>query len=120
MHSIGLALATSIATTIAILLLLYGLKNKIGSLGTKGYIATFIKTGLASGVMGLVAYIIYHGMCGALGVSKLYYLVSLVLAVGVGVVLNLVLCYVFGVEEVRDGSWEGYYTTCCISRRYWY
>lgn len=100
-HS-GLALATSIATTIATLLLLYGLKKKIGLLGTKGYITTFIKTGLASGIMGVIAYFIYHGMYGVLGVSKLYNLISLVVAVGVGVVVYLVLCYVFGVEEVRD------------------
>lgn len=100
-HS-GLALATSIATTIATLLLLYGLKKKIGSLGTKGYITTFIKTGLASGVMGVVAYLIYHGMYGILGVSKIYNLVSLLVAVGVGVVVYLVLCYLFKVEEVRD------------------
>lgn len=100
-HS-GLALATSIATIIATILLLYGLKKKIGSLGTKGYITTFIKAGLASGVMGVVAYLIYHGMYGVLGVSKLYNLISLVLAVGVGVIVYLVLCYLFKVEEVRD------------------
>lgn len=100
-HS-GLALATSIATTIATLLLLNGLKKKIGSLGTKGYITTFLKTGLASGIMGVVAYLIYHGMYGALGVSKLYNLISLLVAVGVGVVVYLVLCYLFKVEEVRD------------------
>lgn len=43
-----LALATSIATTITTLLLLFGLKKKIRSLGTKGYITTLIKIGLAS------------------------------------------------------------------------
>lgn len=100
-HS-GLALATSIATTIATFLLLHGLKKKIGSLGTKGYITTFLKTGLASGVMGLVAYLIYNGLYRALGVSKLYNLVSLLVAVGAGIVVYLVLCYVFKVEEVRD------------------
>ena len=100
-HS-GLALATSIATTIATLLLLNGLKKKIGSLGTKGYITTFIKTGLASGIMGGVTYLIYHGTYGLLGVSKLYNLISLLVAVGVGVIVYLVLCYVFGVEEVMD------------------
>ena len=96
----GLALATTIAT----FLLLYGLKKKIGSLGTKAYINTFLKTGLASGVMGVVAYLIYHGMygvLGVLGVSKLYNLISLSLAVGVGVVVYIILCYVFKVEEVR-------------------
>lgn len=58
--------------------------------------------GLASGVMGVVAYLIYHGMYGVLGVSKLYNLLSLLMAVGVGVVVYVALCYVFGVEEVRD------------------
>lgn len=100
-HS-GLALATSIATTIATFLLLYGLKKKIGSLGTKGYITTFFKTGLASGVMGLVAYILYHGLYRVLGVSKLYNLISLLVAVGVGVVVYIILCYIFKVEEVRS------------------
>lgn len=100
-HS-GLALATSIATTIATLLLLYGLKKKIGSLGTKGYITTFLKTGLASGVMGVVAYIIYHGMYGGLGVSKLYNLVSLLVAVGLAIIVYGVLCYLLKIEEVRD------------------
>lgn len=95
----GLALATSIATTIATVLLLVGLKKKIGSLGTKAYITTFLKTGLASGIMGVVAYLIYHGLYRVLGV---YNLISLLVAVGVGVVVYLVLCYVFKVQEVRD------------------
>lgn len=98
----GLALATSIATTIATILLLYGLKKKIGSLGTKGYITTFLKTGLASGVMGVVAYLIYHGIYGVLGVSKLYNLMSLLVAVLIAAIVYVVLCYVFKVEEVRD------------------
>ncbi|WP_353095828.1 murein biosynthesis integral membrane protein MurJ [Tissierella praeacuta] len=99
-HS-GLALATSIATTIATLMLLYGLKKKIGSLGTKGYIVIFIKTGLASVIMGIAVYLIYHGLYGILGVSKLYNLISLLISVGVGVVLYGILCYLFGIEEIR-------------------
>lgn len=98
----GLALATSIATTIATILLLLGLKKKIGSLGTKAYITTFLKIGLASGIMGVVAYFIYHGLYGALGVSKLYNFISLFVAVGIGVVVYIILCYIFKVEEVRD------------------
>ena len=98
----GLAFATSIANTIATLLLLYGLKKKIGSLGTKGYIITFIKAALASIIMGLLAYVVYNGLYGILGVSKLYNLVSLLVAVGLGVIVYGVLCYLFNVEEVRD------------------
>lgn len=98
----GLALATSIATTIATILLLIGLRKKIGSLGTKAYITTFLKTGLASGIMGVVAYFTYHGLYSALGVSKLYNLISLLVAVSIAVIFYVVLCYVFKVEEVSD------------------
>lgn len=98
----GLALATSVSTTMATIILLYRLKKKIGSLGTKGYITTFIKTGLASGVMGVVAYFTYHGLYGLLGASKLYNLISLLVAFGVGVMVYVTLCYIVKVEEVRD------------------
>jgi len=98
----GLALATSIATTTATFLLLYGLKKEIGSLGTKGYITTFLKTGLASGLVGVVAYLVYHGMSGVLRGSKTYNLIALLVAIGVGAVLYLVLCYLLKVKEVRD------------------
>lgn len=100
-HS-GLALATSISAIIASILLLYGLKKKIGSFGTKIYITTFLKTGLASAIMGVVAYLIYHGLYGALGVSKVYNLISLLVAVSIAAIVYVVLCYVFKVEEVRD------------------
>ncbi len=102
MAHVGLALATSISTTLAVLLMFYGLRNKIGSLGTKGYITAFIKAGAASAVMGIVAYVVYNGLYGYLGVSKLYNLISLLAAVGIGVVVYRVLCYVFKVKEVRD------------------
>ncbi|MSU02122.1 murein biosynthesis integral membrane protein MurJ [Tissierella pigra] len=98
----GLAFATSIANSVATLLMFYGLKKKIGSLGTKGYIIIFIKLGLASTVMGLIAYFTYNGLYGMLGASKLYNLISLLAAVGLGVIVYGVLCYVFKVEEVRD------------------
>ena len=100
-HS-GLAFATSIANTAATLLMIYGLKKKIGSIGTKGYIMTIIKSGLASAVMGIVAYVVYHGLYGMLGTSTIYNLVSLLVAVGLGAIVYGVLCYVFRVEEVRD------------------
>lgn len=102
MSHAGLALATSIATSIATIILLYGLKKKIGSLGTNGYIITFLKTGLASAIMGIVAYFTYYGLYNLLGVSKLYNLVSLVAAVGLGIIVYGVFCYLFKIEEVRD------------------
>lgn len=94
----GLALATSIAT----LLMFYSLKKKIGSLGTVSYIKCGLKSGVASLVMGAVAYFTYHRLYTVSGVGIVGNLVSLVVAVGLGVVVYGVLCYLFGVEEVRD------------------
>ena len=98
----GLALATSIATTIATFLMFRGLKKKIGSLGTMGFIATFVKTAIASGVMGVFAYLIYQGLHRALGASSLFNMISLLVAVGVGVILYLVVSYLLGVEEIKN------------------
>ncbi|NLM97546.1 MAG: murein biosynthesis integral membrane protein MurJ [Halanaerobiaceae bacterium] len=98
----GLACATSISNTVTTLLLFYVLKKKIGSLGTWGYIRNFIKAGLASVLMGVIVYTVYHGLYGLLGVSKLLDLLSLLAAVGTGVIVYSVLCYVFGIEEVKE------------------
>lgn len=102
MEHAGLAFATSIATTIATILMFYGLKKKIGSLGTLSYIKCGLKAGLASLIMGVVAYVVYHGLYGILGASKLYNLISLLVAVGLAVIVYGVLCYIFKIEEVRD------------------
>ncbi len=98
----GLSLATSIATTIATILMFYGLKKKIGSLGTLSYIKCGLKAGLASAIMGVVAYTVYHGLYNVLGLSKLYNLISLLVAVGLAIIVYVVLCYLFKIEEVRD------------------
>lgn len=102
MEHAGLALATSIATAIATILMFYTLKKKIGSLGTLSYIKCGLKAGLASAIMGVIAYVVYHGLYSALGVSKLYNLISLLVAVGLAVIVYGVLCYLFRIEEVRD------------------
>ena len=98
----GLALATSIATTIATLLMFYGLKKKIGSLGTMSYIKCGIKSGFASAVMGIAAYFIYHELYKLLGEAKLYNLIALLAAAGSGIIIYGVLCYVLGIDEVKD------------------
>lgn len=100
-HS-GLALATSISTTVSVLLLIYSLKQKIGSLGTKEYITTFIKSGLASIIMGICVYIIYNQMYKLLGVSSINNLISLSLAVGIGVLIYVASSYMFGVESIKN------------------
>lgn len=98
----GLALATSIATTVVTLYMFYWLKKKIGSLGTMSFIKCGLKSLFASAIMGIAVYNLYHGLCKVLGVSKLNNLVSLLAAAGTGAVIYGVLCYVFGVKEVKE------------------
>jgi len=98
----GLAFATSIATTIATLLMFYNLRKKIGPLGIMSYINCGLKSGLASAIMGAIAYYTYHSLYSFFGVSKLYNLISLLVAVGIGVIVYGVLCYLFKIEEVKD------------------
>lgn len=98
----GLAFATSIATIIATVLMFYELKKKIGSLGTVSYIKCGGKAMLASVIMGIIAYIVYHGIYNVLGASKLYNLISLLFAVVVGVIVYGILCYILRIREVRD------------------
>lgn len=102
MAHLGLALATSISSIIGMFLLLYGLKRKIGPLGITHSINVFIKTSLASMIMGVVTYLTYQGIYKLLGVSKLYNLISLIASVGIGAVLYVILCYLFKVDEIRD------------------
>lgn len=57
MDHAGLASATSIATTIATILMFYSLKKKIGLLGILSYIKCGLKAGLASAIMGVLCYV---------------------------------------------------------------
>lgn len=100
-HS-GLALATSISATVTAILLLYGLRKKIGSIGIKGYIRTFIKSGLASAIMGSIEYFTYHLIYGELGVSQLHNMISLLVSIIIGGVVYLILCYFLKVGIIMD------------------
>ncbi len=98
----GLALATSISTSISVLLMFIGLKKKIGPIGIKSYLNTITKTGLASLIMGIVAYSSYHGLYRNLGTSTLNNFISLGLSVALSILIYLILCYIFKVEEIKD------------------
>ncbi len=100
----GLALATSIATTIAASLLLYELKKKIGTLGAMGYLNILWKVVVSSGIMGVLALSIYSRIYLVLGVSKVSNFFSLLIASFVAGVVYAILCYILGVEEVRLAS----------------
>lgn len=102
MYHRGLALATSIATAVATLLLFCKLRRKIGFLGVRGYCVTFIKSSAASIIIGGIAYVIYYELHTTLSGSTLMNLVSLVGAVGVAGIVYLTLIYFFRVDGVKE------------------
>lgn len=98
-HS-GLALATSIATILATFLFFYDLKKKIGSLELAKCIRCGLKSGAASIIMGFVVYDIYYAINLGMRSGALYEMLSLLSAIGTGVVVYLALCYAFRIDEV--------------------
>ncbi|MGG2467867.1 murein biosynthesis integral membrane protein MurJ [Paraclostridium bifermentans] len=97
----GLALATSLSAIICIFLLFRSLKKKIGYYGQDKIRATFIKTLVASTVMGVVTYFVYKFLFGVLGLGFIQEAISLGISIAVGGVIYLALIVVFKVEEVN-------------------
>lgn len=97
----GLALATSLSAIICIFLLFRSLKKKIGYYGQDKIRATFIKTLVASTVMGVVTYFVYKFLFGILGLGFIQEAISLGISIAVGGVIYSVLIVVFKVEEVN-------------------
>jgi putative peptidoglycan lipid II flippase len=96
----GLALATSISTTITTGLMLYGLRKRIGSIETMRLIKCGLKSLIASIVMGAVAYLVYNTLDKLIGDSILVDLIVLLTSAGLGALIYVVLIYLFRVEEI--------------------
>lgn len=97
----GLALATSISATLTSVLLLYGLKKKIGALGTINMIKCSLKSLCASLVMGTIVYISYNYSSNIINGSTL---IELALLIGVsilGVLIYSGIIYALKVEELN-------------------
>lgn len=90
----GLALATSISAIVGTVLLFMALRRKIGSFGLREISKSFIKISLASMVMGLIALASFNYL-------KHYFRdnVSLIIAIGVGVLVYGILVYFMRIPE---------------------
>lgn len=97
----GLALATSLSSLICIVLLFRSLKKKIGYYGQDKIRSTFIKTLIASIVMGVGTYFVYNFLSGILGIGFIQEAISLGVSIVVGAVIYLGLIIVFKVEEIN-------------------
>ncbi|WP_353093628.1 murein biosynthesis integral membrane protein MurJ [Tissierella praeacuta] len=100
MAHMGLALATSISSTITTLMLFLSLRRKIGSIGLTKYLICFIKTLVASLAMGIVVYLIYYKLGAVIATTKVMKMVMLLASVVVGVIVYFVLCVVFRIKEL--------------------
>lgn len=92
----GLALATSISALFCTGLLFVSLRKKVGYLGLRNIGESFVKICIASGVMGLVARVVY-GILNDFSAS-----VALVAAIGVGAVVYFVLVFILRIDAVES------------------
>lgn len=97
----GLALATSLSSIIGILLLFRGLKKKMEYYGQDRIIRTFIKSLIASIVMGVITYFMYNLSSNILGVGFIQDVIATGISVLVGAVVYGILISKFRVREVK-------------------
>jgi len=97
----GLALATSISVNISAILLIYGLKRKIGSLEFMKSIKCGIKSLTASIIMGIAVYIIYNTAYTLLGDGLISCSIALALSIFIGILIYFIFVYLLKIEEVR-------------------
>ena len=96
----GLALATSIATTVTTVYLFYGLRKKIGPLGISQILKCSTKSLVASIIMGVIVYFTYYSLIENSIGSTIFELGILVLSVGLGVLVYLTILFLLKVEEM--------------------
>lgn len=90
----GLALATSIASLFSVILLLSGLRKKIGDFGLKNIVMSLIKILFASIVMGILAKVSYDYISSHINVN-----ISLLIAIGIASFIYFAIIYFMKIEE---------------------
>ena len=99
----GLALATSIASTLNWGLLLYILRRRVGRLGLKQVVQSFIRIIAASAVMGIVCYFFNWWYVANISISgfiaKFIYVTSVI---GISTIVFILAAWIFRVTELRD------------------
>jgi putative peptidoglycan lipid II flippase len=97
----GLALATSISATLTTLLLINGLRKKIGSLGLNKSMKCIIITFFSSLVMAIISRISYSAILGVTSNFRLSNIFSLLVAIFVGFIIYCGSLYIFKLEEIK-------------------
>lgn len=100
MAHMGLALATSISSSVGSILLIYGLRKKIGSFGFMKSVKCGLKALAASIVMGIAVYFLNKFISIIMGSGTLAELITLLISAGIGALTYFILIYLFKIEEV--------------------
>ncbi len=100
----GLALATSISTTLTAILLLACLKMKMSSINIARIIRTIIKSGFASAIMGIIVYYVFFFSSRLFHGTIMLDALALLIPVAIGALVYILICYALKVEEVRSFS----------------
>lgn len=98
----GAALAYSIAGIIHMMILLYIYKRKLGRIGGKKILISFLQTLAISLTMGLVVYFAFYFISSVMGSgSKLVQLIEVVVSTGLGIVVFAIVALVLRMEEAE-------------------
>ncbi|HZJ86803.1 MAG TPA: lipid II flippase MurJ, partial [Erysipelothrix sp.] len=97
----GLALATSVSSIFGMIVSIYFLRKKLGSFGFKASVIVFIKTFIASLIMGAVVFFTHSYLVNRFVMTKVLELVILLSVSLLGLVIYLILIYIFDVEELN-------------------
>lgn len=96
----GLAISTSIASIVTVMLLFRSLKKRTGYFGGDKILKTGFKSLVSSVTMGVCTVFVYKGMYGILGAGMINELLSLVCSVVVSVVVYFILIMILKVDEM--------------------
>ena len=96
----GLALATSLASALNLVLLIWGLRRKLGPLGLTVVGSTLLRSALCSGAMGLAVWFMVYRLFPSISHGGLQRLVAVTGGVTGGAVIYGLLALVFQREEL--------------------
>ena len=102
----GLALASSISAIATSVLLFISLRKKIGRIGMKNTIITFIKVAIASIIMGLIIKFSYYEIVN-LGMNifekqKQLIAISCIGSTLIGLIIYIILTLIFNIRESKE------------------
>ncbi|WP_455537616.1 murein biosynthesis integral membrane protein MurJ [Terrisporobacter sp.] len=97
----GLTLATSLSSLACIMLLFRSLKKRMKYYGQDKIIRATIKSLVASLIMGVVTYFVYHSLIGFTGIGGIKEFIVLGVAIGFGALVYGGLLIVFKVDEIE-------------------